>query len=76
LFHLQAKIYVDLVDWSVEQKTEPPLTMKLSEDVILSAFEKPLLLPSYPSHTQAVERTVPVVTAACQQKVGYTARHR
>ena len=50
--------------------------MKLSEDIIFSAFEMPLLLKSYPSHTQTVERMVPVVTESCSQKVGYSARHR
>ena len=67
---------MDLIDWEVEQKTEPPLTMSLSDDTILSAFETPLILDNYPNHTQAVERTVPVVTESCLQKVGYTARHR
>ena len=69
-------MYVDLVDWRIEQKTEPPLTMSLSEDIIISALDKPLILPNFPNHTQAVERTVPVVTEACKQKVGYPARHR
>ena len=69
-------MYVDLVDWEVEQNTEPPLTMALSEDIIISALDKPLILPNFPNHTQAVERTVPVVTEACKQKVGYLARHR
>ena len=73
---MKAKIYVDLVDWEKEQKTEPPLTMGLSEETILSALEKPLKLTSYPNHTQTVERTVPVVTESCTQKVGYSARHR
>ena len=69
-------MYVDLVDWRIEQKTEPPLTMSLSEDIIISALDKPLILPNFPNHTQAVERTVPVVTETCKQKVGYLARHR
>ena len=65
-----------MIDWEEEQKTEPPLTMSLSEEIIISALDKRLILPSYPNHTQAVERTVPVVTEACKQKVGYLARHR
>ena len=76
IYYIKAKIYVDLVDWEKEQKTEPPLTMGLSEETILSALEKPLKLSSYPNHTQTVERTVPVVTESCTQKVGYSARHR
>ena len=73
---VQATIYVDLIKWEDEQKTEPPLTIALSKETILSAFEQPLMLPAYPNHTQAVERNVPVVTESCKQKVGYSARHR
>ena len=69
-------MYVDLVDWEVEQKTEPPLTMNLSDETIISALDNPLILKNYPNHTQAVERMVPVVTESCTQKVGYTGRHR
>ena len=75
-FLFKATIYIDLIDWEVEQKTEPPLTMSLSDAVILSALEKPLTLASYPNHTQTVERTVKVVTESCLQKVGYSGRHR
>ena len=64
------------MDWNVEQKTEPPLTMSLSDDIIISALDAPLILKNYPNHTQAVERMVPVVTESCAQKVGYTGRHR
>ena len=67
---------MDLIDWETEQTTEPPLTMSLSDEVILSALEKPLILDFYPNHTQTVERTVKVVTESCLQKVGYVARHR
>ena len=73
---LEAESYTDMIDWSVEQKTEPPLTKKMTKEEILGAVEKPITLPSYPCHTQDVERVVPVVTESCLQKVGYTARHR
>ena len=76
MYDLQATIYLDLVDWEEEQKTEPPLTMPFSDDIILSALEKPLILQNYPNHTQTVERNVPVVTESCLQKVGYSGRHR
>ena len=76
LYILKALNYFDMIDWESEPCTEPPLTMGLSEETILSALEKPLKLTSYPNHTQTVERTVPVVTESCTQKVGYSARHR
>ena len=74
--NIEATDYVDMIDWDIEQKTEPPLTMKLSREEIISARKQPLILPKYPCQTQNVERTVPVVTDSCLQKVGYSARHR
>ena len=71
-----SSMYADLIDWELEQKTEPPLTMSMSEDILVSALERPLILASYPNHTQAVERTVPIVTESCKQKLDYMARHR
>ena len=59
-----------------EQKTEPPLTMSLSDREILDIIEKPLQLPHYPCHTQHVERIVPLVTESALQTVGYQNRHR
>ena len=74
--NLAAKSYTDMIDWSKEQKTEPPLTIQMTQNEILESLEKPLKLPSYPCHTQDVERLVPVVVESCIQKVGYAARHR
>ena len=74
--NLEAESYWHLVNWEQEQSTEPPLTMKMSKDEILRGLEEPIVLPKYPCHTQSVERTVPVVTESCLQKVGYTGRHQ
>ena len=54
-----AKSYTDMIDWSKEQKMEPPLTIQMTENEILESLEKLLKLPSYPCHTQDVERLVP-----------------
>ena len=69
-------MYADLIDWDRVERTEPPLTMDLDEDTILSAMAKPLLLPDYPNHTQAVERYMPVLEMACEQRAGFTGRHQ
>ena len=69
-------MYVDMIDWDQVEKTEPPLTMDMSEATILSAMANPLILPKYPNHTQGVERLIPVVTGACEKRAGFTARHR
>ena len=73
---LQANIYADLVDWNAVDKTEPPLTMDMSAESVMTAFTAPLHLPSYPNHTQVVEQFMPVLEQACGQRVGYTGRHR
>lgn len=69
--------YYDLIDWSKEKISEPPITanysdveiknMILSEDAILP-FEK------FPCHTQAVERCVKLVTEASGSVFGVEAR--
>ena len=74
--NLEAESYWHLVNWEQEQSTEPPLTMKMSKAEILRGLEEPIVLPNFPCHTQSVERTVPVVTESCLQKVGYTGRHQ
>ena len=73
---MEAEFYWQLVDWDQEQKTEPPLTMKMDREEILRGLEQPIVLPNYPCHTQSVERTVPVVTESCLQKLGYNSRHQ
>ena len=67
--------YEDMINWSDEQKFEPPLTINMHKDEILKGFEQPIILDSYPCHTQDVERVVPVVAESCLQKVGYISRH-
>ena len=72
----QASIYADLVNWDEVEKTEPPLTMDMSEDEVISATAGPLYLPWYQNHTQGVERYMPVLELASGQRVGHTARDR
>ena len=74
--NLNAKSYDQLIDWEQVQSTEPPLTMKMCKEELLKGLEEPIRLPDYPCHTQSVERTVPVVTESCLQKVGYSGRHQ
>ena len=62
---LQANIYADLVDWNAVDKTEPPLTMDMSAESVMTAFTAPLHLPSYPNQTQVVEQFMPVLEQAC-----------
>ena len=73
-FH--SKQFCDLIDLDTVDKTEPPVTKSMSEQTILSALATPLILPSYPNHTQRVEQLVRVVSQAATQRVGYSGRHR
>ena len=43
--------YEDMINWSDEQKFEPPLTINKHKDKILKGFEQPIILDSYPCHT-------------------------
>ena len=64
-----------MINLSDDQKFKPPLTIDMHKDEILKGFEQPIILDSYPCHTQDVECVVPVVVESCIQKVGYIARH-
>lgn len=70
--NFDAENYTQLIDWSQERITEPPLTASLSEHELSSVGES---MPSYPVHTQAVERAVQLVTQAASAVVGQSARH-
>ena len=76
IVNFKAKNYSDLIDWTSEPCTEPPLTMDLSLDNIIGIIRNRLELPRYPNHTQDVERMVRVVTEVAPRRAGYNARHR
>ncbi|KAF0303899.1 hypothetical protein FJT64_024153 [Amphibalanus amphitrite] len=70
-----AERYEDLIDWSSADVTQPPLLRDYSEADLDGVVEAPASLPDYPVHTQAVERTVKVVTEACSSLLGEESRH-
>ena len=73
--NFSATRYTELIDWSKEKITQPPLLRDLS-DVELQAIERnPWQAPCYPAHTQAVERAVRVVTEAAATVTSEEARH-
>ena len=65
-----------LIDWSKEPVTEPPLLRHLDDNSLEAIVETPLTIAPYPVHTQAVERAVRTVTEACSKVHGEEARHR
>ena len=74
--NFKSEKFYSLVDLESSEKWEPPVTKDLSEEEILSALAKPLLLPSFPSNTQRVEQMVRVVTEAAMTRVSYDGRQR
>ena len=73
---LEATSYHEMIDWTEAPKTEPPVTMHLTDLELLDVIGTPLHLPPYPCHTLDVERLVPVVTESALQRIGPVNRHR
>ena len=79
MFHVpklnfEATSYTDLISWQTVHITEPPITRHVDDkelDILIQSKEKKQF-PSFPGHTQAVERCVKLVTEAsfsvCGQK--------
>ena len=66
--------YTELFDWKTAKFSEPPLTMKLSDDEIRAFIPTLLELLRYPCHTQAVECGIKVVSEAASAVIGEEAR--
>jgi hypothetical protein len=70
--------YISIIDWknSQTQVTEPPLTMGLTDEEIDSFISSKTIFnfSNYPSHTQAVERHIKLVTEASSSVCSHDAR--
>lgn len=69
--------YYGLIDWASEKITEPPITMKYSDEEISHIIAEGGNFPEiekYPCHSQAVERCVKIVTEASLSVCGSEAR--
>ena len=67
-----------MIDWDKEQCTEPPLTLGLPMHLLQQQARtgEGLNIPDIPSHAQAVERTVKLVTKTSGKVMSHAARHR
>lgn len=76
--NFQAADYTELVDWNKVEVTFPPVLRFFSDnDLDLAVDSKtfiPKNVPPYPCHTQAVERTVQLVSKASQNGCGQSRR--
>lgn len=69
--------FYDIIDWTKIKISEPPLTVKLSSNELLEIVNNPDILKincNFPCHTQAVERTVKLVTEASSAVCGFNKR--
>lgn len=76
---LDAADYTEMILWSANEVTEPPVTRHLALSDIesfISTGQKPdeHLIPKFPCHTQAVERLIKLVTDASYAVSGEAAR--
>ena len=70
----QAQNYHSMINWTNELKTEPPYIASLSDLQLTDIIKTPLVVTKWPNHTQAVERGIKVMTEACTEVTGYSAR--
>ena len=70
---LNAKEYHEMIDWQTVELTEPSITKNITNDEIhalIKKKEKLLSISDFPCHTQAVERTIKLVTEASMSVIG------
>ncbi|KAK3907345.1 putative protein kinase UbiB [Frankliniella fusca] len=72
--NFDAEDYPNLIDWRAESVTPPPVLRNFDDSALEQAVEDPFFLeenvPAYPCHTQAVERTVQLVTKVSKSVTG------
>ena len=66
---------MNIIDWTDKNITEPPLTLAMSDKAVRRCIDHPIQLPHYPCHTQAVERSVKLVTESSVKCYGHSSRH-
>lgn len=74
--NFNAESYEELINWQTCKVTEPPFTAQISKVELLELIKSvpKMNLVEFPCHTQAVERTVKLVTEASLAVAGTEAR--
>lgn len=67
--------YSNMIDWSKETITQPPIIRDFSNEEISNIVNQPLNTITIPCHSQGVERLINIVTLASQHRIGYNSRH-
>lgn len=65
--NFNAEDYLELIHWQSCDVTEPPMTMKYSDSDLKDIIDGRIIpeFDEFPCHTQAVERSVKLVTEVC-----------
>ena len=70
--------YIELIDWAIENVTEPPLTFNLSNQSLMeyvNEISTPVIeWENHPYHTQAGERCIKFVSEVSEKVRGLTKR--
>ncbi len=68
---------MNLIDFSKETTTKPPLTTKLTDAELVGYVSRERLAPNtIPCHSQNVERVVADVAQAAKNNMGHEKRHK
>lgn len=75
LLQWNASSWVEIIDWDKASVHVPFIIECLTDDELEATLLKPHVFPSFPVHTQSVERAVKLVTEAASQVCGEEKRH-
>ena len=74
--NFDADTYWNPINWNTTYITNPPLISDISVDILgKDTVDGNLLIPKVPCHTQAVARTVKLITEKSLQATSYEERH-
>lgn len=76
LLNFKADCYTNIIHLEIPSSTEPPLTLHLSDSELMSYIETAFVPPTYPNHSQSVERAVKQVSKATSLVYGKEERHK
>lgn len=76
--NFNATTYVEMINWPFDLFIDPPILRGISDETIQSCVDDKSkiisLVGGFPCHTQAVERTVKLITEAAKHVCGFDAR--
>lgn len=76
VINFQANNYFDIINWQDSTITEPPVISNITDEALKEAIQTGgrIEVPKFPCHTQAVERSIKLVTEASTSVCGQIRR--